>query len=210
MEAPLTVTPVADRKFGKFYEQVFEPACEAVGITDKRFQQLLEQEKDAQVRTRFEQFIRELNASIMESETISVDYDEASGVVAAFEANKFGDKWVDLNLSTIQVAGKGKVDHKVFEWHLNRVVYNREIWPHEKLKKVKPGYKFADFLTALKYALKVPGRQLDHPLVILFEHNGRLCYLLLRRIGDSRRVDVRRDLLGIRWGGDVRFLLVRE
>ena len=210
MEASLTVTPVADRKFGKFYTQVFEPASEAAGFTDERFQLLLEQEKDLQVRTRVEQFLRELNGQVMESETVSVDYDEANATIAAFEANKFGSKWVDLDLATIQVGGSGKVDHKVFEWHPNRVVYNREIWPHDKLKKVKPGYKFADFLTALKYALKVPDRQLDHPLVILFEHNGRLCYLYLRRDGVERRVGVNRTSLGGSWRGGCRFLLVRE
>lgn len=208
METPLTVTPVADRKFGKFYWHVFEPACEAAGFTDERFQLLLEQEKDLQVRTRVEQFLRELNSQVMESETISVDYDEANAIITAFEANNFGSKWVNLDLTTIQVAGHGKVDHRVFEWHPGRVVYNREIWPN--LKKAKPGYKFADLLTALKYAFKLPDRQLQYPLVILFEHLGQLCFLFLNRIDGRRGVSVSRGCLDSHWSGLCRFLLVRE
>ena len=211
METPLTVPPVADRKFGKFYEQVFEPASIAAGMTDRRFQLLIEQEKDLQVRTRVEQFLRELDGEAMESDTVSVDYEEANAIVAAFEANQFGSEYVDLDLATIQVAGSGKADHQVFEWHPNRVVYNREIWPHDKLKKTKPGFKFADFLTALKYALKLPGRQLDHPLVILFEHSGGPWYLVLYRVGGGRYAHVRRNVPWWQMGrGRVRFLLVRE
>lgn len=208
MEAPLTVTPVADRKFGKFYQQVFEPACEAAGFTDERFQLLLEQEKDIQVRTRVEKFLRELSGEVMESETISVDYDEANAIIAAFEANNFGSKWVDVDLATIQVVGKGKVDHKVFEWHPGRVVYNRELWPNPKA--AKPGYKLADFLTALKYALKLSGRQMQYPLVILFKINGQLCDLYLYRCGDLRSVRVFRGRLGGIWSERCRFLVVRE
>jgi hypothetical protein len=142
-----------------------------------------------------------------------VDYDEPNAIIAAFEANSFGSKWVAVDLAAIRVEGKGKVDHKVFEWHPNRVVYNREIWPHEKLKKAKPGYKFADFLTVLKYALKLPDRQMQHPLIILFEINGQLCYLYLRRYGDLRYANVSRDRLGrlvSPWHEACRFLLVRE
>lgn len=203
-------TAISDGQIAKFYEQVFHPAFGASEITEPRFQLILEQEKDLQVRTRFEQFLRQLESEVMGSETIPVDYDELNSIVAAFEANKFGSKWVDVELATIQVAGSGKVDHKVYEWHPNRIVYNREIWPQANLKKVKPGYKFADFLTALKYALKVPDRQLDHPLVILFELNGKLCYLCLSRRVGLRVVFVNRTRLGHYWLAICRFLLVRE
>ncbi len=210
MEPPFTVAPVADRKFDKFYAQVFEPACEAIGITNERFQNLMEQDNDAQVQARFEQFIRELNASIMESETIPVDYDEPNAILAAFEANDFGNKWVELDLATIQVAGKGKGSHKVFEWHPNRVLSNREIWPKNNLNKIKPGYKFADPLTALKYALKVPHRQFQHPLVILFELEGLLWYLDLDKDEDLRHVCITRAYFDNSWRNNVRFLLIRE
>lgn len=209
MEKPLTVTSgIAAAKFSKFVEQVLDPACSAAGIIDRRFQLILEQEKDLKVRTRVEQLLRDLDAEVMESEMISVDYDEANAIVTAFDANNFRSKWVDLDLATIQVAGSGKVDHQVFEWHPNRVIYNREIWPN--LKKAKPGYKFADFLTALKYALKLSDRQLQYPLVILFEHNGLLYCLILGRVDGRRLVGVLRDNLGGYWLEYCRFLLVRE
>lgn len=178
MESPLTVTLVADRKFGKFYEQVFEPACEAAGMTDHRFQLLLEQEKGLRVRTRVEQLLCELNGEIMESATIFVDYDEPNAIVTAFEANNFESKLVELDLATIQVAGSGKVNHQVFEWDTGRISSNRDVWPKPK---DRPSFKYADFLTALKYALKLPDRQMQHGLIIPFEHDGKPCHLIIRR-----------------------------
>ena len=122
METPLTVTTaIADGKISKFNETALLPALAALGITDSRFQLMLQQEKDIQLRTNLEKLFRQLNGDVMESETISVDYDEPNAIVSAFAANNFGSKWVDVDLAAIQVAGSGKVDHAVFEWHPNRV-----------------------------------------------------------------------------------------
>src|SRR5580698_10357386 len=99
MEAPLTVTTaIADGKISKFNETALLPALASLGITDSRFQLILEQEKDIQLRTNLEKLFRQLNGEVMESETISVDYDEPNAIVAAFKANDFGSKWVDVDL----------------------------------------------------------------------------------------------------------------
>lgn len=150
-----------------------------------------------------------VNDEVMKSETISVDYDAPNAIVTAFEANNFhsGTSARSLAAMAILLVGKGKVDRQVFEWHPSRRVHNREIWPEIE---AQPGYKFADVLTALKYALKLPDRQLQYPLVILFDHRGQCYCLFLDRLGGRRLADVYRATLNLPYRKSCRFLLIRQ
>jgi hypothetical protein len=148
-----------------------------------------------------------VNNEVMKSETISVDYDEANAIITAFEAKNAGWRGGAKYLATTQVAGKGKVNHQVFEWHPNRVVHNRELWP--KIE-AQPGYKFADVLTAMKYALDLPDRQMQYPVAILFEQNSRPYCLYLDRLEGRPQVDVFRLSLDLGYRKSFRFLLVHE
>jgi hypothetical protein len=110
-------------------------------------------------------------------------------------------------LATIQVAGKGKVNHQACEWHPNHRVRNRELWPKIEARS---GYKLADVLTVMKYALELPDRQMQYRLAILFEQNGRPYCLYLDRLSGRPRVDVFRITLDLPYRQSFRFLLDRE
>jgi hypothetical protein len=160
---------------------------------------------------------------VMKSETVSVDYGAPNAVIVAFAANQFyrspqgavgliGAASLRRNLTNSQSMGTGTVNREVFEWFPDRTLHNRDIWPEIE---AKPGYQFADILTALQYALKFPDRQLQYPLVIMFvqdEQSDKHFVLCLDRIRGKRTADVFRVSLNLPWsrGRHFRFLLVKK
>ena len=144
---------------------------------------------------------------------IPVDYDSADAINAAITENDFGSKYVSVDTSKIPLGGTGQVDEEVHEVHFGKRMYNRDLPEALKQRGVesgfKLGFKFANFLTALKFALKHPGKQLEYPLVILFyDVNGQLCYLYLYEDDGERDLSVNPDNPGDYWRDYVRFLAV--
>lgn len=123
-------------------------------------------------------------------------------VQKAIDEVGFAYKYVNLPLEQFPVTEE-PVD-SVKELHTNEYLTTREV-----LARVKgASKKFASPLTALKYAARYPGKQLECPLAVIFEIDGQLWYLVLYRDGDERYLDVRRYGLDDGWHEYYRFLVV--
>jgi hypothetical protein len=137
---------------------------------------------------------------------ISVDYAAENAIAKAIEDGRF-NKYVDIDVADIPLGGTGEGKHEVFELHLNRTIYSRDLPDELDRNKVA----FADPLTALGYAAKLPDRQRKYPLAILFTNNsGQLCYLILDEFDGGRSLSVDRESSSGNWGEGVRFLVVRK
>jgi len=146
---------------------------------------------------------------------VPVNYDEPEAIASAIETAKFDWKYVGLSPEEIPLIGTGQVMSEVREVHFGRVMYNRDL-PNALKQRgeelgYKGGFKFADPLTALRFACAKPDQQRKHPLVILFtDKNGRLWYLYLYEDDGERRLSVGQDYPDGDWDGLVRFLAVCE
>src|SRR3989344_2772901 len=137
---------------------------------------------------------------------ISVSY--VPGAIAqAIEANHFDSKYLDLSPDQIPLIGSGSVEHEVHEVHFDRVMFNRDLLLPDALGS---GMQFADPLTALHYALKLPNRQRYYPLFVLFEVGGQLWCLCLHGAASERWLRVDRLGLNGNWLPGCRFLAVRK
>lgn len=209
---PSAVATVSERQARKLVDQLTPGMVEAIvdsSLPRDRFQKIVEQERQLCVRSRFVQFLRDIAAEIIDMVAIHSDYTALNAIAKALDDNRFDTKYLELRPEQIPLMGSGEVDHEVGEVHLNQYLTTREVMA----KIDERGYKFADPLTALLYALKLPDRQRQHPLVILFEDStGRICYLILGGDGLERNVHGNRDSLDDRrpWRWYYRFLVVRK
>lgn len=160
----------------------------------------------AQLEARFEAFVGRV--------MVLVDYSKPDAIARAIEENNFDSKYLGLQASEIPLVGNGKVGREVHEVHFGKTMYNRDLPATLKAHGISLGYKkgfrFPDPLTTLLYALKLPDRQRQHPLAILFEVNGRLFYLYLFEHARGRLLGVGRYGPDDLWFGPVRFLAVCE
>lgn len=204
-----TPSVVTERQARKLVDQLTPGMVEAIvegNLPHDRFQQMVQQEKNLRIRSRFVQFLRDIAAEIVDMVAIHCNYGEENAIAKAIDDNHFDAKYLDLKPEQIPLVGKGEVDHEVGEVHLNQYITTREV-----IAKIdERGYKFADPLTALRYALKLPDRQRQYPLAVIFEINGQLWCLVLLRDGSKRRVFVNRCNLDDYWDEDYRFLVVRK
>lgn len=146
---------------------------------------------------------------------IPVNYDEPDAIAKAIDDNAFGDKYVYVEPANIPLGGTGETVEQVHEVHFGKIMYNRDLPAALKARGVELGFplgfKFANPLTALRYAKKFPEKQLEQPRGILFyDKSGRLCCLYLDEDGGGRVLDVGRGSPGGIWRGSVRFLVVPE
>ncbi len=146
---------------------------------------------------------------------ISVDYDQPDAIAKAVEANGFVGKnvFMGIPVEKIPIVGRGQMEHPVREIHFGKVMWNRNLPGALKARGVelgfKQGFKFADPLTSLWYALKLPERQRKYPLGILFyDTDGELCFLFLDVDDDGRSLYVNRINPDDSWLDDMRFLAV--
>jgi hypothetical protein len=138
---------------------------------------------------------------------VSVNYDEADAINKAVKAGAFDNNWVDIDMNDIPVGGTGQAEHEVFELHLDREIYSRDL-PDELDRN---NVAFADPLTALRYAKELPDRQRKYPLAILFTNKkGQLCYLILLESDGKRNLVVNREDSVGDWREGCRFLVVRK
>ena len=146
---------------------------------------------------------------------VPVNYDELEAIAKAIEENKFGWKYVGLDPAKIPLIGTDQVVREVHEVHFGRVMYNRDL-PNALKQRgeelgYKGGFKFADLLTALRFACANPDRQKKYPLAILFtDKNGQLWCLYLDEDSDGRNLNVNQSALAYYWLENVRFLVVCE
>jgi septum formation topological specificity factor MinE len=204
-----SVAVVSEGQARKLADQLTPGLVEAIvegNLPHDRFQLILQQEKNLKVRSRFVQFLRDILAEIIDMVAIHVNYSEENAIAKAIEDGHFNDKYLDLKPEEIPLIGSGEADHEVGELHLNEYLTTRDVM----VKVDEQGFKFADPLTALRYAVKLPERQRQYPLAILFEAAGRLWFLILDRNADERGLIVYRCYLDRGWGGRYRFLVVRK
>ena len=200
---------VSEGQARKLADQLTPGLVEAIvegNLPHDRFQQMIQQEKNLRVRTRFVQFLRDVLAEIIDMVAIHANYGEENAIAKAIEDGHFDNKYLDLKPEQIPLVGSGEADHEVGELHLNQYLTTREVM----VKVDEQGFKFADPLTALRYAVKLPERQRQYPLAILFEVKVLLWCLVLFGGADKRALGVGRCGLGSCWSGDYRFLVVRK
>jgi hypothetical protein len=149
---------------------------------------------------------------------VPVNYDEPDAIAQAIKAAKFDDRYGDVPTDEIPLVGKGQTVHLVYEVCFGEEMYSRGLPAalKERGRRLgfELGFKFDDPLTALRFAGLNPDQQIKYPLTILFhDSKGQLCYLRLGG-GDTKRNlsvwRVRPDLFDVFWGGNERFLAVRE
>lgn len=199
-------TKVTDEQIGKLFDQV-RPGIHKSGITGETFQKMIGQEKELRIRSRFVELLEQIASEVADSFMISVNYDQVDAIAKAVEAGKFDYKYINVDLDDVPLVGTGQADNEVLELHLGRQIYSRDLPAELDSRELE----FADPLTALLYAVKLPDRQRKYPLGILFTNKkGRLCYLVLREGGGGRDLRVRRGGPGDYWGDDCRFLVVRK
>ena len=182
-------------------------------LKSRVFRRVETQELDAFVKSR-SKTLRQKILQVVEQEfeffsgrvIITVSY-VSGAIVQAIEANHFDSEYVDLSLDQIPLIRSGSVEHEVHEVHFDRVMFNRDLLLPDALGS---GMQFADSLTALQYALKLPDRQRHYPLVVLFEVAGQLWCLRLSGVAGERRLRVDRVGPDGNWGPVCRFLTVRK
>src|SRR5215471_16951291 len=85
-----------------------------------------------------------LPGSLSAGTKVSVDYDQENAVAETIKANAFDYGYLSFGTDDIPAEGKGQVEQEVFELHLNRTIYSRDL-PQELDSR---GLQFADPLTA--------------------------------------------------------------
>ena len=143
---------------------------------------------------------------------VPVDYAAPNAVQAAIEENRFAKTYIYVEVSDIPLCGEGEAVEMVREVHFDKVMYNRDLPEALKQRGIEAGfangYKFANPLTALKFAKKNPDKQKEYPFGILFYIGKQLCCLCLGAGGEGRRVRVDKGYPDGYWLEAVRFLVV--
>ena len=176
----------------------------------EQFQQLIQQEKELKLGTRFVEWLLGMMAPyLLQWVVVRCDYGAQNAISEAMDAANFDDKYLDLSVDQIPLIGSGKVDHQVGELHFGKPMKTNEVIA--AVKDQTAG--FATPLAALRYAAMLPDRQRQYPLAIIFEVGGRLWHLTLFEGGGlryARSVHVRRYDLVSEWDERDRFLVVRK
>ncbi|MDB4940046.1 MAG: hypothetical protein JWO40_471 [Candidatus Doudnabacteria bacterium] len=123
-------------------------------------------------------------------------------VEAAIVDGKFDYKYVSLPIEKFPLTEE-PLDG-VEELHFNQVLTTRQILANIDGKS----QKCASPLTALRYAAKFPGKQLEYVLAVIFEIDGQPQHLILDRQRSERSVHVSQDYLDGNWNERCRFLVV--
>ena len=197
---------VSEGQARKLVDQLKPGLVEAIMVgklPHDRFQFMLQQEKNLKIRSRFVQFLRDILAEIIEMVAIHSSY-QPNAIAMAIDENHFDATCLNLAPEQIPLMGSGEVEHEVSALHLNEYLTTREVMA----KVDERDFKFADPLTTLLYALKLPDRQRQYPIITLFEVNGQLWYLLLEGDVGGRDLRVDRYDLDGRLNGRCRFLVV--
>lgn len=137
---------------------------------------------------------------------VVVDYSTEDTLTKAIEAANFSFKFITLDPKDVPMAGRGKVELEVYELRLHRTVGDAELAATVE----KEGLVFADPLTVLAYATKLPDRQWQYPLGVLFrDKQGRACYLVLTWIRERGLAITTSDIDG-GWDDRCRFLVLKK
>jgi hypothetical protein len=199
-------TKISDEQIGKFFDQL-KSEVRKIGLSGQEFQELIKSEKDLRIKSRFRSLLEQIAEDTTGSVVVPVNYDKKDAIAAAIQAANLDWKYVGLEVSEIPLVGRGNVQRRVFEKHFGKIMYNRDLLMPDALGNLV----FADPLTALLYACKLPDRQREYPLVILFnDNNGQLWYLILGGSVGGRFLYVYRDYLGGYWDDGCRCLAVRK
>ncbi len=200
---------VSEDQARKLVDQITLGMVEAIvgsSLPSDRLQKILEQEDHLHLRSRFVKFLHDIEAEIVDMVSIRTNYDAPNAIANAIEGNRFDEKYLALKPEQIPIVGSGEVDHEVGEVHFNEHLINRDVIAMIDGR----GYRFADPLTTLLYAIKLPDRQGQYPLAVIFEIDGQQWFMILDRGGSGRCVDVVRSGLSVVWPGTYRFLVVRK
>ena len=143
---------------------------------------------------------------------VPVNYGVENAIQAAIDENDFANTYIYVDVASIPLIGTGETVEQVREVCFDKVMYNRDL-PAALMQKgieagFKNGYKFANPLTSLLYALKHQQKQVEAPRGILFYIGKQLCYLYLDADGSKRHVRVLKDDPDYYWSKSVRFLVV--
>ena len=172
----------------------------------EQFQQLIQQEKELELGTRFVDWLLSMMALIVQWVVVRCNYSTQNAISEAINAADFDNKYLGLSADQIPLMGNGEVDHQVGELHLGKQLKTSEVIA--AVENQTAG--FATPLAALRYAAMLPNRQRQHPLVIIFEVGGQLWFLVLDEVDGERDLDVHRDSLDGGWVESFRFLVVRK
>jgi hypothetical protein len=162
----------------------------------------------------FRKKLMSANTAGSNSFVIPVDYDQPNAIATAIEDGRFDDNFLGIDPSQVRLSGRGKAAHEVFEYCFGKMIYTLDLLAEFR----KPDFtlKFADPLTALRYAAKLPDQQRKHTLAILFENNSLFEKLQIFDLILDATVDGNRSLfidshpLGSHWDENQRFLCVRK
>lgn len=193
----------------KLVDQLTPRLVEAVmdgRLPAEQFQQLIQQEKELKLGTRFVKWLLGMMALIVQWVVVRCNYGTQNAISEAINAANFDSKYLGLSADQIPLMGNGEVDHQVGELHFGKRLNTSEVIAAVKDQTVG----FATPLAALRYAAMLPDRQRQYPLAIIFELGGLLWDLILRENAGKRHLYVDRDYLGAEWFENVRFLVVRK
>ena len=140
---------------------------------------------------------------------VEVDYDAPNAIATAISDGNFGGKYLGLKPDEIPLFGSGQATPEVKEVCLGRRALTSEVLAHLD----ENGYKFADPLTALRYAIELPDRQCQNPMAIVFKVYNQLWCLVLSDGSEGRHLGVHLDNhkhTGDEWGGYYGFLAVSK
>lgn len=195
---------VTDEQIGKLFDQV-RPGIHESGIfTGETFQKMIDQEKLLNIRSRVVDLLDQIASEVADSLVISVNYHEVDAVANAIKAGAFDKRYVDIDIDDIPLQGSGQVEREVFELHLGRAISSKGLLAELDSREAT----FADPLTALRYAVKLPN--LYHPLGILFDSKkGLFCNMVLLGYG-KRQLFVHAGNPDDPWNERCGFLVVRK
>lgn len=146
--------------------------------------------------------------------SVPVNYGEPDAIAKAIETAGFDKKYLGIPLADIPLVGKGQVVHEAREAHFGRVMYNCDLPAAVKERGqelgFKAGFKFADPLTALRFACANRDRRRDYPLVIVFYSGGNFYCLYFHEESGRRKLYVGRRYQDGIWSARARFLVVGE
>jgi hypothetical protein len=143
---------------------------------------------------------------------LPVNYGAPEAVIRAIEEAKFDWKKVNLSPNNIPLVGAGQVVHEVYEVNFGKIIYNSDL-PNALKESGKKfgfanGFKFADPLTALRYACAFPDQQRKYQIAILFNAEGHRWVLCLDESDGKRGLRVHEFSLCGYWAENIRFLAI--
>jgi len=165
-----------------------------------------------ELRDQFVKLVEKRFQSVIGCFRVAVNYALPNAIRQTVDDNNFDYKYVYVDLDQIPLNGTGEVVEQVHEVAFGEVMYNRDLPAALKRKGqdagFENGFKFANPLTALRYAKENPEKQIEAPRGILFYIGEQLCYLYLDSDVSVRGLGVYKGYPGDDWGKSVVFLCV--